>query len=56
MSPFQAEEEMNQAKNVYEFINKELKDELPALFDRSDSLCHLCYHMTSGNVPSYYFS
>uniref|UniRef100_A0A3Q1KGD2 BAR domain-containing protein n=1 Tax=Anabas testudineus TaxID=64144 RepID=A0A3Q1KGD2_ANATE len=28
-----AEEEMNQAKNVYEFINKELKDELPALFD-----------------------
>lgn len=34
--PFQAEEEMNQAKNVYEFINHELKEELPVLYDRCD--------------------
>lgn len=34
--PFQAEEEMNHAKIVYEFINNELKEELPVLYDRSD--------------------
>lgn len=29
---------MNQAKNVYEFINNELKEELPVLYDRSDRI------------------
>lgn len=35
-SPSQAEEDMNAAKNVYESINNELKDELPGIYDRSD--------------------
>ena len=30
----QADEEMKAAKNVYEGINNELKDELPGLFER----------------------
>lgn len=32
--PLQAEEEMGAAKAVYQGINTELKEELPALFER----------------------
>lgn len=38
----QAKEEMQVAKNIYDGINNELKEELPALYDRSDSfICNV---------------
>lgn len=46
----QAKEEMNTAKVIYEGINNDLKEELPVLFDRSDSIYLFCQNEYEDSV------